>query len=114
MADNKTYKITFLNQGKIYELYAKQVYQPDLYGFVVIEEIVFGEKTSMVVDPSEEKLKSEFDQVKRSYIPMHAVLRIDEVEKEGVSKIKEADSKVAQFPSPVYTSSADSGKKSEK
>jgi len=114
MTDNKTYKITFINQGEIYELYAKQVYQPDLYGFVVIEEIVFGEKTSLVVDPSEERLKSEFDQVKRSYIPMHAVLRIDEVEKEGISKVKEADGKVAQFPSPVYTPSADSGKKSEK
>ena len=91
MTDSKTYKITFINQGEIYELYAKQVYQPDLYGFVVIEEIVFGEKTNLVVDPSEERLKSEFAQVKRSYIPMHAVLRIDEVEKEGVSKVKEAD-----------------------
>jgi hypothetical protein len=114
MTDSKTYKITFINQGEIYELYAKQVYQPDLYGFVVIEEIVFGEKTSLVVDPSEERLKSEFDQVKRSYIPMHAVLRIDEVEKEGISKVKEVDGKVAQFPSPVYTPSEDSGKKSEK
>ena len=63
MTDSKTYKITFINQGEIYELYAKQVYQPDLYGFVVIEEIVFGEKTNLVVDPSEERLKSEFEAV---------------------------------------------------
>ena len=58
----------------------------------------------MVVDPSEEKLKTEFDTVKRSYIPLHAIIRIDEVEKQGTGKIStlEGDN-VSQFPMPVYT-----------
>lgn len=43
----------------------------------------------MLVDPAEERLKSEFEGVNRTYIPMHAVVRIDEVEKEGVAKITE-------------------------
>jgi hypothetical protein len=40
-----------------------------------------------VVDPSEEHLKAEFTGVARTYLPMHAIIRIDEVEKEGHGKI---------------------------
>ena len=36
-----------------------------MYGFVVIEDIVFGKNTSLVVDPSEEKLKTEFAKCKK-------------------------------------------------
>ncbi len=88
MADS-IYKVIFHNQNQVFEIYAKHVYQSDMYGFVEIEEFVFGERTQMIVDPSEEKLKNEFSSVKRSYIPMHSLVRIDEVEKEGVSKISE-------------------------
>ena len=66
---SEIYKITFLNKGKVYEVFVKQVYQSDLYGFIEIENYVFDEKTQLVVDPSEEKLKSEFKGVKRSFIP---------------------------------------------
>ena len=103
------YKVIFLSQGKIYEVFARQVYQSDLYGFITIEELVFGERSKVVVDPSEERLKSEFESVTRSYIPMHNVIRIDEVEKEGVARISDADGKIAYFPSPVYTPSNDTG-----
>jgi len=41
----------------------------------------------VLVDPSEERLKSEFAGVKRTHIPLQAVVRIDEVEKEGTNKI---------------------------
>ena len=77
-------QITFLNKGKVYEVFVKQVYQSDLYGFVEVEDYVFDEKKQVVVDPTEEKLKSEFTGVKRSFIPMQAIIRIDEVEKSGV------------------------------
>ena len=88
MADS-IYKVIFHNQNQVFEIYAKHVYQSDMYGFIEIEEFVFGERTQMIVDPSEEKLKNEFSSVKRSYIPMHSLIRIDEVEKEGISKISE-------------------------
>lgn len=81
------YKVIFQNQNEIYEVYARQVYQSDMYGFIEIEEFVFGERSQMIVDPSEEKLKTEFASVSRSYIPLHSLIRIDEVEKEGVAKI---------------------------
>ena len=54
------YKVIFLNQGQVFEMYAKQIYQSDLWGFLEVEEFVFGERTQMVVDPSEEKLKAQF------------------------------------------------------
>ncbi len=105
MAKTPIYKIIFFNQGQIFEVYAEQIYQSDLYGFIEVEHFVFGERSQMLVDPSEEKLKAEFDGVKRSYIPMHAVVRIDEVAKEGIGKISDAKSgtSVSPFPMPAFT-----------
>lgn len=101
---NPIYKVIFLNQNKVYELYAKAIYQSEMYGFVEVEEFVFGEAGQMIVDPGEEKLKNEFSGVARSYIPMHSIIRIDEVEKEGVGKIVDAPanggSNIANFPLP--------------
>lgn len=104
------YKVIFINQGKVYEIFARQVYQAELYGFIVVEELIFGERSSVVVDPSEERLKSEFELVTRIFIPMHSVIRIDQVKKEGTAKISELGDKVAQFPSPLYTPGGDRGK----
>jgi hypothetical protein len=101
----RVFKVMFVNQGKVYELYAKSVRQGDLYGFVEIEGLLFGAASKVLVDPAEERLKSEFQGVHRSRIPIHAVLRIDEVEKEGQSKIHENKDKtnVTPFPQPSYT-----------
>jgi hypothetical protein len=66
--------------------------------------LVFGERSSVVVDPSEEKIKSEFKGVKRTYLPLHSIIRIDEVDKQGTSKISKLEGgNVAQFPVPIYT-----------
>ena len=104
------YKIIFINQGKVYEVYAKEVLQSDLYGFIEAKGFVFGEKSSVVIDPSVERLKNEFGEVNRTYIPMHSVVRIDEVKKEGTAKIIPIDGKndhVVGFPSQVYTNKDD-------
>jgi hypothetical protein len=105
MAASHIFKVLFVNQGKVYEIYARKVSHGSLFGFIEVEELVFGERSSVVVDPSEEKIKAEFNEVKRTYLPLHSVLRIDEVQKQGVSKVValEGGSNVAQFPMPVYT-----------
>lgn len=106
MSDKRLYKISFFSQGQVYEIYARQVSQGGLYGFVEVEELVFGERTQVVVDPSEERLKKEFEGVKRSYLPMHAILRIDEVEKEGVARITDpakSGDNVTPFPMNFFT-----------
>ena len=109
MAASHIFKVVFHNQGKVFELYARKVGHGQMFGFIEVEELVFGERSTVVVDPAEEKIKSEFTGVKRTYLPMHSVLRIDEVKKQGVSKITALEGgNVAQFPVPLYTPGGDS------
>lgn len=100
MTDSQIFKVIFLNQAQVYEIYARQIFQSDLYGFIEVEELLFGERSQMIVDPGEEKLKNEFSGVNRTYIPIHSVIRIDEVERQGVPKVVEStgSSNVSAFP----------------
>ena len=98
----RIFKISFVNQGKVYQIYARQVRPAELYGFIEIEDLVFGEPGGLVIDPSEERLKDEFAGVRRTLVPIHATIRIDEVEKQGTSKIMDLDpnAKITPFPTP--------------
>ena len=110
MSKKSFYKVTFLNQGKVYEIFARSVVQGGLFGFIEVAQIVFGEKTSLVVDPSEENLKTEFENVTRVHIPLHSVIRIDEVNKQGMAKITEVSGAAGKImPFPVYTRGTDGG-----
>ncbi|MFL2526068.1 MAG: DUF1820 family protein [Candidatus Azotimanducaceae bacterium] len=96
------YRVLFHSQGQVYEVYAHNIYQSDLYGFVEIEDYTFGNRSQMLIDPSEDRLRNEFEGVQRSFVPMHAIVRIDEVEKEGVAKISDSKGeKVTPFPLPM-------------
>jgi len=102
MIDGPVYRVVFINSGKTYEIYAKSINQGSLYGFVEVAQLLFNSRSGILVDPSEEKLKSEFEGVKRTQIPIHSVIRIDEVEKQGVAKISEASGAVVTpFPIPT-------------
>ncbi|NNE48185.1 MAG: DUF1820 family protein [Rhodothermales bacterium] len=104
MSKSQLFRVVFMSQGQVYEVYARSVGHGELFGFVEVEELVFGERTTIVVDPSEEKIKSEFENVRRTYLPMHSIIRIDEVDKQGPSKISKLEGgNVAQFPLPGYT-----------
>lgn len=111
MQSNPIYKVIFYNQNQVFEVYARAIYQSEMYGFIEVEEFVFGERSQLLVDPGEEKLKSEFAAVKRSYIPQHAIIRIDEVEKEGTGKVSEIKpgekSAPIPFPSAIPTPQKD-------
>ena len=103
MAESKhIFRVQFHNQGQVFEVYVRNIYQSDLYGFIEVEEYVFGEKSQMVIDPGEERLRTEFEGVQRAFLPMHSVIRIDEVEKEGVAKVTESGtSTVTPLPMPL-------------
>jgi len=103
MSDKQLFKVIFMSQGQVYEIYARSVRHGDLFGFVEVEKLVFGERTTVVVDPSEEKIKTEFENVRRTYLPLHSIIRIDEVDKQGASKVSKIEGNVAQFPVPIYT-----------
>jgi hypothetical protein len=103
-ADERLYRVSFLSQGQVYEIYARRVSQGGFFGFVEVEELLFGERSKIVVDPGEERLRTEFEGVKRLFVPLHTILRIDEVEKVGTSRIAASEkgaSTVTAFPMPV-------------
>jgi hypothetical protein len=105
MATKKLYRIRFQNEAKVFELYARQVTQGELFGFIQVEQLEWGKKSALIIDPTEQELRNEFAGVKRFQIPMHAVVRIDEVEKPGTAKIvamAEAAKKPAAAPLPTY------------
>ena len=98
------YKITFLNHGKIYELYGRHVAASSLWGFTVVGELVFDVHDGLVVDPTEERLRDEFAGTKVLHLPMQSIVRIEEVERKGQSAIRDAatgEKVVTPFPFPA-------------
>lgn len=94
----KIYRVHFINQGKVYEVYAREVSQSSLFGFLEVARLEFA-TGGLVIDPSEERLQQEFAGVERFYVPVHAVIRIDEVDKGGAAKIHALDgAQVMPFP----------------
>lgn len=87
MSKQRLYRVSFQNQGQMYVVYAREVSHGSMLGFVEIGKLVFGEKTTVVVDTSEEKLKTEFEGVERFYVPVHSIVRIDEVKQQGPARI---------------------------
>jgi hypothetical protein len=97
----RVFRVCFHNQGKVYEIYVKRVQQGDLLGFVELSDLVFEESSALLVDPSTERLKTELKGVARMLVPLHSVVRIDELEKEGPAKIHDLPDKSNVTPFPV-------------
>ena len=100
----KLYKITFLNAGKIYELYARKIMSGDIWGFTEISELEFDVNEGLVVDPTEERLRDEFANTKVLHLPMQSIVRIEEVARKGQLAIRDAttgEKVVTPFPMPM-------------
>lgn len=110
------YRVIFNNQGEVYELYTRYIFQSEMYGFVEVEELLFDESPhSKASDEAGadtdakkmfEKLKLEFTGVKRSFIPLTSIIRIDEMEQAGVVKVisskDDPKGNVRHFPSTAF------------
>lgn len=81
------YRVRYQSEDKVYELYAEELDTTSMFGFVEVGSFLWGRRSSVIVDPSEQSLRHEFDGVKRTYIPYHCIRRIDLVEKGGTAKI---------------------------
>lgn len=109
MANKRLYKIIFLNQGKVYELFSRSVASSGLWGFIEVSDLVFESGESLVVDPTEEKMRQEFENARVLHLPIQSVLRVEEVDKRGQCLIRDRESgeKVTPFPtSPPGRSSS--------
>lgn len=103
MSEQRIFRVSFHNKGQVYEVYAERISNAELFGFVAIESLRFSESEKIVIDPEEERLKNEFRGVQRTLLPMHAIIRIDEVDQAGVATAVEFDtddSNVTPFPLP--------------
>ena len=97
------YKVTFLNAGKIYELYARRVTSGSLWGFTEVSDLVFDVHDGVVVDPTEERLRDEFAHTRSLHLPLQSIVRIEEVDRKGPLSIRDAatgDKVVTPFPMP--------------
>jgi hypothetical protein len=100
MRTKKLYKVTFLSEGKMLELYARHVGGSSLWGFTEVGELVFEQGEGVVVDPTEERLREQFADTRVLHLPMQTIVRIEEVEKRGPLAIRDAANgdKIMPFP----------------
>lgn len=91
MASRKTpktyYKVTFSNEKELYQVCARRVVSSDLYGLVEIGDFIFP-KNKLLYNPGEERIRREFEGIRRTWVPYHAIVRIDEISDERESEIK--------------------------
>lgn len=96
------FKVSFLNQGKVYELFCEKVSGSDLsYGFVEVSRLIFESDDSVVIDPTEERMREEFEDVEVLHLPMHSVIRIEQVKKRGTCVIRDSKSGEKVTPLPL-------------
>jgi hypothetical protein len=92
MKSKKLYKVTFLSQGKMLELYAHHVASSALWGFTEVGEIVFDQQEAVVIDPTEERLREEFRHTRVLHLPIQCIVRVEEVDKREPLVIRDAAS----------------------
>jgi hypothetical protein len=109
MAEKRLYKIVFLNGGKVYELFSEGVTTSGLWGFIEVSDLVFDSAEGLVVDPTEEKMRQEFEDARVLHLPIQSVLRVEEVEKRGQCLIRDRKTgeKVTPFPASPHRSASD-------
>ncbi|MEQ8349968.1 MAG: DUF1820 family protein [Leptospiraceae bacterium] len=86
--ERKLFRVIFMNQGKSYEVLAREVEASDLFGFIENRELVFGEKSQVLVDPTEDGLRKEFEDTRRIILPMHSIVRIEELDRKARARAR--------------------------
>ena len=101
MSDEILYKIVFFNRSKVYELYARDVFSSEIYGFIYVADLVFDQNKTIVIDPAEDKIRDEFENVNVLHLPVQSVIRIEEVKKKMSCKIRDIKKgeNITPFPS---------------
>jgi len=78
--EKKVFKVYFFHMDKVYTLFAKEVNASgELYNMCEISDIIFQRNKNLIV-PSEDEVRQEFSNIKKLMIPLHHLVRIDELE----------------------------------
>ena len=87
-AKKKTYfKVTFTYEDEVYQVCARHVETSEWMGMIEVSEFIFPEG-GLVYNPGEERLRKEFEGIQRTWVPFHAVLRIDEISDNRTGEVK--------------------------
>ena len=97
MIDPTIYKVIFYNQNNVFEIYAKNINPNKMLGFIELSDLIFANSSNLILNSVEEKMKAEFANVKKTYIPLNSIIRIDNVIKAEKIKIYKSDS-IIKFP----------------
>ena len=82
------YKITIIDEDKEHTtLYATNVTQADLLGFVEISGLEFPNKSDIILTPGEDKAHTLFKDTKRIIIPGNYIIRIEELKEDKKAQI---------------------------
>ena len=73
------YRVVLQSPDEQCELYAVRVAQGHLPAFLELEQIVFADRASGHASAAQERLRSALAEVKRCYIPLARIVRIDEI-----------------------------------
>lgn len=83
------YRIVFLQQEDIKEIYAQYISEETLVGFIEADTLIDYDPAKAIVNTSE---------VRRCYIPLHTILRIDEVMPDNLLQKSSDNSNVSHLP----------------
>ena len=81
------YRISFSSENELYQVCARHVSTSDLYGLIELGEFIFPE-SRLVYNPGEERLRREFEGIRRTWLPYHAIVRIDEMLESRETEVK--------------------------
>lgn len=74
------YKIIFYDEEhKTVTLYAENVYQSDILGFITVEKLIFNKPSDVIVTPEHDKICKMFKNTTKALISINLVIRIEEV-----------------------------------
>jgi hypothetical protein len=76
----KLFKVIFMDEEKkIQTIHASKLNPSSFLGLVEISDIVFIDRSEIIISPDDGNLRTRFKNVERSYIPLNSIIRIDEV-----------------------------------
>lgn len=76
----KLFRIDFINAEKEnLSIYASKVNPSSFLGLIEVADIVFMDTSDIILNPQDDKVKKEFKNVERTFLPLNAIIRIDEV-----------------------------------
>lgn len=93
-SDHPIYRIIFVHQEDLQEIYAQYISEETLVGFIEADSLLEMNQTHQILNTKE---------VRRCYIPLHNIIRIDEIflksateTKDNVSHLPHAFKKVKE------------------